>query len=131
MTQARALYDMWCIYIVAEIDSQGLYVHRKHVSLQEIYGAAPTAVEAAKAFFEKHMQVIVDELERVADGDTDAPLYLLGAEVGFSFADILLAHCLTWAREIAWLPPNTLLRRYMNQSTARLAYKRVRADSGH
>lgn len=87
-TQERATYDMWCFYIMAEIDAQALYMHRKHIGLKDLYGEAPTAVEAAEKYFVKHAQVISDEL---AGGKT----WLMGET--FTAVDILLTHVLTWA----------------------------------
>ena len=112
---------MWCIYIVAEIDSQGLYIHRKHVGLEDVYGSAPTAVAAAKEYFTKHLKVAADELEKHT---VEKHLYLLGPEIGFTFADILLAHCVVWAHSIGWLPDRDILGRYMLEMTSREAYRR-------
>ena len=121
----RALYDQWCFYIVSEIDSQGLYIHRKHVGLPGIYGAAPSAVAAARTYFEKHIGVCADELERGRGGGEQLSILRAGAGFGFSFADILLAHCVEWAESIGWLPDRGVLREYLQQMQARPAYQTV------
>ena len=63
-------------------------------------------------------------------------LSILGASCGFgfSFADVLLTHCLHWAKTIGWLPAPTgtsaVLHRYLGQMTARSAYQRVAKAAG-
>ena len=47
-TLERAKYDSLAFFIMTEIDSQSLWIHRKHSDLSEIFGAAPTAVMEAK-----------------------------------------------------------------------------------
>ena len=126
--------------MVSEIDSQGLYVHRKHVALSDTYGSAPTAVAAAKEYFLKHLGVAAAELQQLEQQqDFDSKhnaLSILGASCGFgfSFADVLLTHCLLWAKKIGWLPApsgNTaVLHRYLEQMTARSAYQRVAQAAG-
>ena len=67
-TQQRAAYDMWCCFILSELDAQSLYMHRKHVGLKDVYGDAPVAVRAARAYFEKHVAVVAQELEAQVGG---------------------------------------------------------------
>ena len=139
-TRARALYDQWCFFVVSEIDSQGLYVHRKHVALSAQYGSAPTAVAAAKNYFLKHISVAAAELQKLEQqqgfDSMRESLSILGASCGFgfSFADVLLTHCLHWAKTIGWLPAPTgtsaVLHRYLGQMTARSAYQRVAKAAG-
>lgn len=42
-TPERALHDMWQFFAVSELDSQSLYLHRKHIGLKQLYGDAPAA----------------------------------------------------------------------------------------
>eukprot|EP01052_Picozoa_sp_SAG31_P042672 SAG31_NODE_6849_length_1870_cov_1.849802_2_plen_222_part_00 len=51
----RATHDMWCYFAATELDSQGLYIHRKHDELREIYGAAPSAVRRAGSVHDLHI----------------------------------------------------------------------------
>ena len=84
----RARCLEWCFFITTEIDATALYVMRRHRDLAHIYGAAPTANEAALGYFNRQM----GQVERtLGDGRT----YLMGER--FSAADILLSSCVTWA----------------------------------
>lgn len=110
----RARHDAWCYFVVAELDSQGLYIHRKHVGLPHVYGDAPQAVEAARLYFLKQLAVCTQALSTSS--------WLLRE---FSCADILLGHCLFWAATISWLPRESVLQRYMRTIAARPAWQRV------
>lgn len=110
----RARYDAWCYFVVTEIDSQGLYIHRKHVGLTETYGEAPQAVEAARLYFLKQLAVCTKALS--------ASTWLLPT---FSGADILLGHCLFWAAMIGWLPQEeSVIMKYMRRIAARPAFQK-------
>ena len=52
----RLRYYEWLSFILMELDAHTLYVMRKHGDLRRIYGAAPAAVAAAKAGFEKQIR---------------------------------------------------------------------------
>lgn len=53
-TPERATHDAWLFFIATELDSQGLYMHRKHVGLRQIYGEADAAVAAAQRYFRRN-----------------------------------------------------------------------------
>ena len=70
-----------------EIDETALYVMRRHYDLTDVYGAAPEAVAACRAYLERHFAVVDAHL---ADNKTVLP-------AGFGLADIMLMSCLDWA----------------------------------
>lgn len=86
--EARALYFEWMSFISMELDATSLYVLRRHEGLPDIYGAAPEACAAARAYFERMLSVATLRLE-------DNRRYLLGED--FSGVDILMTTCLDWA----------------------------------
>lgn len=47
----RAKILEWCFYSMTELDATTMYVIRRHEGLSNIYGEAPTAVEACKVYF--------------------------------------------------------------------------------
>lgn len=104
MTRERANYDVWMFFLMSEVDSQCLYIHRKHVGLKHLYGEAPVAVEAAREYFARQLQVIIDQLRDAAAGEEKSgETFLLGGT--FMACDILLGSLLLWAGSIpGWLP---------------------------
>ncbi|MBT6276080.1 MAG: glutathione S-transferase family protein [Chromatiales bacterium] len=84
----RALYFEWMSFISMELDATSLYVLRRHEGLPDIYGAAPEACTAARAYFERMLNAATLRLE-------DDRRYLLGEK--FSGVDILMTTCLDWA----------------------------------
>jgi glutathione S-transferase len=98
---------------MTELDAHTLYIMRKHIDLSEIYGEAPTAVQAAREGFEKQVRVAE---QRLASGGP----FILGK--GFSGADILLTTCLTSANNRK-VPLGDVLREYMHRTTSREAYR--------
>ena len=104
MTRERATYDVWMFFLMSEVDSQSLYIHRKHVGLKHLYGEAPVAVEVAREYFARQMRVIIDQLRDVeAAEEGSGETYLLGGT--FMACDILLGTLLLWAGSIpGWLP---------------------------
>lgn len=93
-TQLRAKYDSLTMFIMTELDSQGLWIHRKHDDLKDVFGEAPIAVAEAKRQFENALDAIELEIN-------DESGYLLSS--GFSACDILLSNCCFWAQQIGWL----------------------------
>ncbi len=106
--------DEWCCYIFGEIDETALYVMRRHGDLAEIYGAAPEAIESARSYLSRHMNVLANHIE-----DRDSML-----EFGFGLADIMLISCLDWALFYGVDVPDTLLG-YHKMITKREAYKKA------
>mmetsp|Transcript_42144 Transcript_42144/g.97585 ORF Transcript_42144/g.97585 Transcript_42144/m.97585 type:complete len:226 (+) Transcript_42144:39-716(+) len=95
-TKARGRYEQLVCFLMAEVDAQGLWIHRKHQAMSKVFGAIPAAVAAAKDHTKRCFGVLAADLKQVGGP------YLLGAD--FSAADILLVHCLDWADVIGWLP---------------------------
>jgi glutathione S-transferase len=87
-SEARAIHDQWCYFVMTELDATALYVLRRHGDLAAIYGEAPRALDAAREYFRRQACVVEDEL---ADGRP----FLLGDTL--SVADVLLATTLVWA----------------------------------
>jgi glutathione S-transferase len=86
--QSRAALNEWCYFIISELDASSLYLVRRHEGLKQIYGEAPTAVEAAKGYFLHNLEAMTS---RIGSGNP----YLLGDRL--SVADVLLMTCLDWA----------------------------------
>ena len=108
----RARWLEWCFFIMTELDASSLYVIRRHSGLKDVYGDAPAAVEAARAYFLKQLQRVVEAL-------TPNSGYLMGEQ--FTTADILLTTCLTTAIWDEISLPNICIE-YLNKTTARPAY---------
>lgn len=97
---ARAKYFEWLSFVAMELDATALYVLRRHEGLPQIYGEAPVACEAARAYFDRMIRAAADDL---ADGRR----HLLGEP--FTGADICMTTVLDWAERYdcplpdAWL----------------------------
>lgn len=111
-TRERARYDEWATFIMAELDATSLYVVRRHLGLPEIYGAAPVAVDAAFAYFQRQVASVAATLD-------DGRAWLMGER--FTGADILLTTCLTWAARLEQ-PLAPSLEAYRDRAIARPAY---------
>ena len=70
-TIERGRYEQQVI-VMAELDSQGLWIHRKHEALGQIFGEIPPAVAHAK----QHVSKVIEVLE--TDLRSDGP-YLCGS----------------------------------------------------
>lgn len=116
-SQERARYNQYCMFILTEMDAQGLWIHRKHEALAQYFGACPQAVEEAKRQFDKVHAALVSDLVL---GE-----YLLGSE--FTAADILYVHCLDWAKSIGWFDDieEGTLAHYLDLCKSRPAYQRA------
>lgn len=114
-SDARAVHDQWCSFVMTELDATSLYVMRRHGDLAALYGEAPHALQAARDTFRR--QVAVAEAE-LGDGRP----YLLGGS--FQVADVLLTSCLDWARFYGEsLPP--ALEAYRQRTAEREGYRRA------
>ena len=107
-----ARYEEWQSHILMEVDSQCLYIMRKHRDLPQFYGEAPVAVETAAKGFEKQIRIEESALEKHE--------YLLGSE--FTGVDILLTTCLEWARAYGFTLSQTL-DDYAKRMKQREAYR--------
>jgi glutathione S-transferase len=110
----KAREDEWCCYVYGELDETSLYVMRRHGDLKHIYGEAPVAVAAAKAYAAKHLDVVARTLSDQA--------YVLSG--GFGLADVLLMSCLDWAHAYGIELPEGLVQ-YRQRIGARDAYRRA------
>ena len=111
----RAKYFEWMSFASMELDATTLYVLRRHEGLPHIYGEAPTANAAARAYFDRMIAAAARELE-------DERAWLLGPE--FSGADILMTTCLDLARSYEVPLPAAWLA-YRERAAARPAYARA------
>ncbi len=111
--EEQAKQDEWLSYIYGEMDETSLYVMRRHEALASIYGEAPAAIEAARQYVSKHLQVTDQYL---ADKS-----FLLNER--FSLPDIFLTTCLNWA-EAYGIPLAVNLVRYRDEIVKRPAYQK-------
>nr|QJU71806.1 glutathione S-transferase kappa 1 [Gambierdiscus pacificus] len=124
-TKARGRYEQLVCFLMAEVDAQGLWIHRKHKAMGKVFGTIPEAVAAAKEHTQRCFEVLAADLKQVGGP------YLLGAN--FTAADILLVHCLDWADVIGWLPDSGQsvelqgLLEYRDLCKARPAFQRTLA----
>jgi glutathione S-transferase len=119
-TQLRGLYEQTVSCILCELDSQGLWIHRKHQALGHIFGFIPDAVKHAQDQFHRVNQVLA---QQVRDNPSR---YLVGDH--FTAADILYVHCLEWSQSIGWDDPwktDSVLFDYFRSCTQRPAYRTV------
>ena len=86
--EQRAFYFEWMSFISMELDATSLYVLRRHEGLPEIYGPAPAACVAARAYFERMIKAAALRLD-------DGRRFLLGE--AFFGVDILMTSCLDLA----------------------------------
>ena len=93
-TQLRAKYDSLTSFIMAELDFQALWIHRKHCDMKDFFGDAPVAVLEAERQFGNALDALENEINFESG-------YCL--QCGFSACDILLSNCLFWAQQIGWL----------------------------
>jgi len=117
MPQLRAKYDSLVLFVMTEIDSQSLWIHRKHSDLSNVFGEAPGAVIEARRQFDNALDVMIDEIIITGEedenntslkdggGDGEGCCYHL-LPTGFSAVDILFVHCCSWAQQIGWLEGN-------------------------
>ncbi len=111
-TRERALYNQWNAFVQMELDAHTLYVVRKHRDLQDLYGEAPAAIDAAFAGFDKQVAV--------ADAALTDREFLIGEQ--FTAADLMMTSVLTWA-DAYGVELSTGLAAYSKRNTARPAFK--------
>jgi glutathione S-transferase len=111
----RARCLEWCFFVISELDATSLYVMRRHGDLRHIYGEAPSANEAAAAYFQKQMRTVERALE-------PGPQYILGDR--FTAADILLSTCVTWAVRYG-VPVTDTVAAYNTRATSRPSYAKA------
>ena len=111
-TAERAKYNEWLAYIQMELDALSLYILRKHRDLEDLYGAAPAAVQAAIEGFGR----LIEFAERRLRGHQ----YLVAHR--FTGADLMLATCLIWARAYG-VAVSDPVAAYRDRLTERKAFK--------
>ena len=126
-TKERALYDQFLMVIFNDLESLGLWTHRKFIVLaqnakrpelmEELqYTHIPEVAGPAKYTFERSLKVLAEELQHHE--------FLLGNS--FTALDIHFVIDLEWAEALGWLtgnPQEVLLREYYERVRAREAYK--------
>ena len=119
-TAERATLEDRTLFIMTEIDAR-IYTVRLHSAppdgLSAIYGAAPTAVEAAKQYAGRQLR----EAARWFAGGQE---FVMGERFGIT--DILLVSCLDWALTCKIDPP-TPLRGYRGRIALRPGYRTAMA----
>ena len=114
--EAQAKEDEWVSYVYGELDETSLYVMRRHDALSEIYGEAPTAVEAAKQYVIRHLKVIEQHL-----GNNK---FVLNDH--FTLPDIFLTTCLNWVQAYEIPMPDNLMQ-YKETMIKRPAFVKANA----
>lgn len=112
----RAKVNEWCFFLMSELDGHALYVIRRHTDLKHIYGEAPQAVEAARAYF-------IDQFNAMAPRIGREGRYLFGEQL--SVADIVLTTTLEWAIDCKMPLPDGA-RNYYARVVQRPAYQVAR-----
>jgi glutathione S-transferase len=120
-TRQRAIYDQTISVLGTELDAQGLWIHRKHESLGDLFTHVPDAVTHARKYFNKTNRALIGQLK-------EGGPHLLGQD--FTAADIFYVHCLDWSKSIGWdakWKEESCLVEYLKLCKARPAYVKVRA----
>lgn len=130
----RAIYETFVQFIMAEVDSSGLWIHRKLESLGEkkAFGAVRYALLPARLQFDRAMVGVRAQLEK--QQARNAAFFLVGG--GFTAADVLLTHCCDWAEGIdndkgkgGWFSKyadDAVFQDYLRRMRSRPAYLRAK-----
>jgi glutathione S-transferase len=121
-TKERGLYDQTLSVLLTELDAQGLWIHRKHEAMGEVFTYIPDAVTHARKYFHKTNRALIQQLK-----DANGP-FLLGPH--FTAADIVYVHCLQWSKAIGWndkWKDDTMVTDYLGRCTSRPTYAKVKA----
>ena len=116
--EEQAKEDEWLSFIYGELDETSLYILRRHGALAAIYGEAPTAITAAKQYFQKQVAV--------ADMHLQETQYLVNNK--FGVADVFLTTCLVWA-ESSGIGLSESLKSYLQRMLARECYQAAKAQN--
>ena len=116
--EEQAKLDEWLSFIYGELDETSLYVLRRHEALASIYGEAPGAIEAARAYFRKQVAV--------ADKHLRDNQFLVNNKFGVS--DVFLTTCLGWAVSCG-IDLTGNLESYQKRMTDRSAYQAAKAQN--
>jgi glutathione S-transferase len=115
----RARLNEWCYFIMSELDGHALYIIRRHLDLKALYGESPTAVDAARAYFNEQFEPIAPRLGQQGR-------YLFGDML--SVADIILGTTLDWALMYQFSLPQVALD-YRARLVERPAYNTAKAKA--
>lgn len=114
-TAERGEYERWCVYTVAELE-QPLWTIAKHTfALPEKY-RVPAIKDTARWEFSRCLPIVGQALT----GRT----HMLGDR--FSMADILVAHTLSWGRNVLRSLGDETLDAYVDRVMSRPALERAR-----
>ena len=116
--EEQAKEDEWLSFIYGELDETSLYILRRHGALAAIYGEAPTAITAAKKYFQKQVAV--------ADTHLRETQYLVNNK--FGVAEVFLTTCLLWA-ESSGIDLSENLKNYLQRMLARECYQAAKAQN--
>jgi glutathione S-transferase len=122
-TRQRALYNQTMSVLSTELDTQGLWIHRKHESMGHVFTYIPDAVTHARKQFHKTNRTLMQQLKNNSQGP-----YLLGTD--FTAADIFYVHCLDWSTSIGWndkWKEDPVMIQYLKLCQERPAYIKVKA----
>jgi glutathione S-transferase len=120
-TRKRAIYNQTMSVLSTELDTQGLWIHRKHESMGHVFTYIPDAVTHARKYFHKTNRTLIQQLKN------EGP-YLLGTD--FTAADIFYVHCLDWSISIGWddkWKEDPVIIEYLKLCKERPAYFKVKA----
>ena len=116
--EEQAKEDEWLSFIYGELDETSLYILRRHGALAAIYGEAPTAITAAKQYFQRQVAV--------ADMHLRETQYLVNNK--FGVGDIFLTTCLVWA-ESSGIGLSENLKSYLQRMLVRECYQAAKAQN--
>lgn len=117
---ARALYDKWCFFVVAELE-QPLWTMAKHTFVLPEELRVPQVKQTAKVEFARVLESLSKQLG-------DEKFITAGR---FTMADILLAHTLSWAGNAKQDLTHVNIKDYTKRSTQRAGLERARSrESG-
>jgi glutathione S-transferase len=109
----RGLYNKWLHFANTEIDAP-LFTIEKHIWRYPEYERDPKVAKKALDELQAPLKVVTEHL-----GDNE---YLMGET--FTMADILMAHCLNWARYREAFNDNNILNDYTKKLSKRECYPR-------
>jgi glutathione S-transferase len=119
-TRQRGKYEQTMSVLLTELDAQGLWIHRKHEAMGDVFTDIPDAVTHARKYFHKTNRSLIQQL-----GDEGS--FLLGRQ--FSAVDIVYVHCLEWGKSIGWNDKwknDSVVLDYLDRCRSRPAYIRTK-----
>ncbi len=111
--KARGLYNKWLHFANTELDAP-LFTIEKHIWRYPQEERDPKMIKKAIDELQAPLKIVTDHLSQ-----ND---FLMGEQ--FSMADILMAHCLNWARFREAFSDNSVLNDYTKKLSKRDSYPR-------